>query len=139
MIQKAVMIKAALMSRRSQSPFLIEAARRGLRAIPLVLLFFCLSLAGRAQQTTGTISGNVLDTTGAAIGGATVNVTNNATNATRTTITNSVGQYTLPALPAGIYSLSVEAQGFQKQKTDSLVLDASQTGRQDFQIAIGQP
>ncbi len=94
--------------------------------------------AARAQETTGTIAGNVSDSTGAAVVGATVTTTNTQTNTVRSTVTDSAGQYTLPSLPAGTYSLSVEMTGFQGQRTDSIVLDASQTARQDFKITIGQ-
>jgi Carboxypeptidase regulatory-like domain len=104
----------------------------------LLLLILSSAYLAVAQETTGTIAGNVSDSTGAAVVGATVTTTNTQTNTVRSTVTDSAGQYTLPSLPAGTYSLSVEMNGFQGQHTDSIVLDASQTARQDFKITIGQ-
>ena len=92
----------------------------------------------QAQETTGTIAGNVSDTSGAAVVGATVNATNTLTNTVRSTVTDSAGQYTLPSLPAGTYALDVEMTGFQGQRTNSIVLDAGQSARQDFKITVGQ-
>src|SRR5438270_730849 len=68
---------------------------------------------------------------------AKVTAMNKSTNASRTTETDSSGQYSIPSLPTGTYSLSVEAAGFQGQRTDSLVLEASQTARQDFKVVAG--
>lgn len=90
-----------------------------------------------AQQTNATIVGNVTDASGAVVVGATVKATNNLTNTVRSTVTDGSGQYTIPSLPPGSYALSVEMTGFQSQRIDSLVLDASQTARQDFKIAAG--
>ncbi len=64
-------------------------------------------------QTLGTISGEVKDGTGALLPGATVTVVNKATNATRTTVTNSAGLFDFPALPPGAYSVKTELEGFR--------------------------
>ncbi len=103
----------------------------------LFTLFIVIGFRSQAQQTTATILGNVVDSTGAAVVGVTVKITNNATSTTRSTVTDAVGQYSIPSLPAGKYSLSVEAKGFQAQRIESLTLQASQTARQDFSIAAG--
>ena len=107
------------------------------KATAFLLLTLSL-LSVRAQETTGTIAGNVTDATGAVVVGATVKVTNTLTNTVRSTVTDSAGQYTIPALPAGNYSIDVDKTGFQGQRTNSIVLDASQTARQDFKITVGQ-
>src|SRR5262249_49126559 len=69
---------------------------------------------GQSQLGTGAISGSVLDTNGAAIVGASVKVTNPTTGLVRNVTTKSGGQFNVPVLPAGIYSLSVEQTGFSK-------------------------
>ena len=91
-----------------------------------------------AQQTNAIIVGNVTDTSGAVVVGANVKTTNIATNAVRTTVTDSAGHYIVPSLPPGTYSLSVEMAGFQGQNIDSIVLEASQTARQDFTVSAGR-
>ena len=104
----------------------------------LILAIVGICSAGYAQQTTATIIGNVTDSTGASVVGATVKSTNTDTNTVRTTLTDSVGQYSLPALQAGSYTLEVEMKGFQSQKIPALILEASQTARQDFKVATGE-
>ena len=67
-------------------------------------------------QTLGTISGEVKDGTGALLPGATVTVVNKATNATRTTVTNSAGLFDFPALPPGAYSVTYRARRLQNRR-----------------------
>src|SRR5262249_14695761 len=62
------------------------------RASSAVVLWFLLCQPGFAQ-TLGTITGEVKDSSGAVVPGATVTVVNKATNATRTTTSNTVGLY----------------------------------------------
>jgi len=57
-----------------------------------LLLMLSLPSAVRAQETTGTIAGNITDATGAVVVGATVTATNTLTNAVRSTVTDSAGQ-----------------------------------------------
>ena len=91
-----------------------------------------------AQQTTATIVGNVIDPSGAAVVGATVTVTNTGTSAARTAVTEDDGKYSFPSLAPGPYALSVEMAGFRKQQISGIVLDASQTARQDFALVVGE-
>src|SRR5450756_380274 len=104
----------------------------------LVLLITSISPTIRAQQTTATVVGNVNDTTGAVVVGATVKATNTATNTERSTVTDGSGLYSIPQLPAGTYSLTIEMTGFQGQRIDGLILEASQTARQDFKVTAGK-
>jgi len=91
-----------------------------------------------AQQTTATIVGNVTDASGASVSGATVTVVNTATNTSRSTTTETDGRYSLPSLAPGTYALSVEMAGFKQQRVTGIVLDASQTARQDFGLSVGE-
>ena len=65
-----------------------------------------------AQQTTGTITGRVVDQQGAAIPGATVTAKSASTGFTRTEVSDAEGVYRLAALPVGIYEVTAELQGF---------------------------
>ena len=82
-------------------------------------------------QTLGTITGEVRDSTGAVVPGATVTVTNRATNATRTTASNSVGLFDFPALPPGNYRVKSELDGFRTATRD-VELQVQQTARVNF-------
>src|ERR1700704_4718511 len=87
-------------------------------------------------QTLGTITGEVKDSTGAVVPGATVTVVNKATNATRTTVTNEVGLFDFPALQPGEYTVKSELEGF-KSATRDLELQVQQTVRVNFTLELG--
>jgi outer membrane receptor protein involved in Fe transport len=80
------------------------------------LLVMPLSAASAlAQATTGTLRGTVTDINGAAIAGAKVTVVNEATGVTTPPLTTSAeGNFDAPALPPGLYTVTVEAPGFKR-------------------------
>ena len=65
-----------------------------------------------AQTFRGTIVGTVVDSTQAPVPGAKVNVKNEATGLVRTTLTDDAGQFNVPELPLGSYTVAVEKEGF---------------------------
>src|SRR5262245_36572252 len=67
-----------------------------------------------AQLGTATISGTVTDSSAAVVVGAEVVVVNHATGFRRQTTSNEQGQYSLPGLTPGSYSVSVESRGFRR-------------------------
>ena len=87
-------------------------------------------------QTLGTITGEVKDSTGSVIPGVTITVTNRATNATRTTTSNGVGLFDVPALPPGPYTVKTELDGFKTASRD-VELQVQQTARVDFALELG--
>src|SRR5262249_36938230 len=79
-------------------------------------IVLCLATAGSLfAQATASISGRVIDQASAVLPGGTVTVTNTATGATRDTITNEEGLYSVPALNPGVYSVRAELAGFAPQ------------------------
>jgi len=105
------------------------------RASFVVVVLFLLSHPGFAQSL-GTITGVVKDSSSAVVPGATVTVVNKATNATRTTVSNAVGLYELPALPPGVYTVKTELEGFKPASRD-IELQVQQTARVDFTLELG--
>jgi hypothetical protein len=85
------------------------AFRQGIVAVMLVLSLF--AVAG-AQESRGTIAGNVTDPNGASLPGATVTIRNVDTNVASTATTNEEGSYSFPPLNPGKYTLTVNATGF---------------------------
>src|SRR5215831_9251123 len=85
-------------------------------AVCLLRLAFVLAFCvlTYAQAPTGSISGTVKDQAGAVIPGATVSITNTATDFSRAITTNAEGLYSAPALVPGEYEVQVEMQGFRK-------------------------
>ncbi len=105
------------------------------RILPRVLLLL-LVCAPAGAQTLGTITGEVKDSSGGVVPGATVTVTNTGTNATREGQSNEAGAYSFPALPPGPYSVKVELQGFQTVER-KVELHVEQTVRVDVTLAVG--
>jgi hypothetical protein len=85
------------------------------------------------QQFTG----RVTDSTGAAVAKAKVTVLNQATNVASSTTTTGDGDYTVPYLKPGVYSVSVTAPGFAIQTKTDLELQVSQTLSLDFPLTVG--
>src|SRR5688572_16039954 len=104
------------------------------RALSLVVCLL-LSAPGYAQ-TLGTITGDVKDSSGAAIPGATVTVQNVGTNAVRTQHSNEVGNFTFPAMPPGEYLVKAELQGFTTAQ-NTVELHVEQTLRVSFTLEVG--
>ena len=67
-----------------------------------VFMILALWTASLSAQNAGTISGHVSDPSGAVIPGATVTLTNTATNTSRTTVSTGSGDYTFPDVPPGV-------------------------------------
>src|SRR5215471_6561311 len=83
-----------------------------------VAALFAFSASLFAQNTSGSITGVVQDSTGAVIPGATVTLINQDQGQTaRTTITNEAGIYLFSALPAATYTVTAELQGFKTYTT----------------------
>lgn len=115
----------------------IPVGRTMRNAFLAVLTCMLLPVMIVAQQSNGTIVGNVFDPTGAVVPGAKIVVTNIDTNTVRTTTTDGSGAYSVPALPAGNYALTVTMNGFASQKTDKITLLATATARIDFSLKTG--
>ena len=79
-----------------------------------------------------------MDASGAVVAGAKVSVVNTATQLHQETVTTSTGNYTIAALPAGTYSLSVEQPGFTKFERTDLNIQVAVTTRVDVTLAVGQ-
>ncbi len=107
-----------------------------MRRTLFVGLTWLLLCAPCFAQTLGTITGEVKDSTGLVVPGATVTVVNKATNATRTTASNEVGLFDFPALPPGTYNVKTELEGF-KTATRDLDLQVQQTVRVNFTLELG--
>jgi outer membrane receptor protein involved in Fe transport len=70
--------------------------------------------------------------------GANVVATNQGTNLSREAVTDERGEFAIPALPAGAYTLKIELPGFKTYLNQGLQLGAGQTVRQTFSLAVGQ-
>jgi hypothetical protein len=88
------------------------------------------------QAITATLAGRVADTSGGSISKAKVTVASAATGFSRSVQTSDAGEYSVPALPAGEYTVSVEFAGFGKQ-AKNIVLQVGQAADLDFTLTPG--
>ena len=100
-------------------------------------LFFLVS-AAFAQTDRGTITGTVLDPTGAVVANASIEAKNAATNETYKAGATGTGNYTLSNLPAGSYELTISAAGFKKYVRPSLAVQVAATVRADATLEVGE-
>src|SRR5579884_3896590 len=92
----------------------------------------------RAQvNATGSFSGQVTDPSGAPIAGAQVKVTQQETGVSVTKQTAQDGNYTVPLLKAGTYTIEVTAPGFNSEVRKDIVLQIQQVGQEDFKLQVG--
>lgn len=77
-------------------------------------LLALVAIGAAAQDFRGAITGRISDTSGGRLPGVTVTVTHTATNVASTTTTNSEGDFSIPFLNPGIYSVTAELSGFKK-------------------------
>lgn len=104
----------------------------------VVVAFVSLaSTPAAAQVNRATISGTVTDPSAAAMPGVTVTITG-ASGVVQTAVTNEAGQYTVPSLPVGTYTVKFELAGFKTHVRENVTLQVSQTLRLDAQLAVGQ-
>jgi len=85
-------------------------------------------------QATGNFSGNVTDKAGGSIPAATVIATAQATGLARDVKTDSSGHYLIPLLPVGIYTVHVDATGFQSAESQNLKLQVDEARELDFAL-----
>jgi hypothetical protein len=82
-----------------------------------------------AAQSTATLSGTVTDSSGAVLPGAQVAIHNKGTGADRAIVSDSAGQYVVPSLEPGEYSVKVTAAGFGGYTVQSYILQVDQKAR----------
>jgi hypothetical protein len=99
-----------------------------------VVLVFAATLSA---QTAGTISGHVSDSTGAAVSGATISLTNLETRTARSTVTTSSGDYTFTEVPVGVYKLRASRTGFKTIASNAVQVQVQQSIRLDFPFEVG--
>jgi hypothetical protein len=107
--------------------------------VVLLLCSFFLITSGSAgaQTATGAILGRITDPSGAAVGGAAVSVTNDATGFQCATSSLPSGSYECLLLPPGRYRVEVSAPGFKTGVRISVPLEVEGRARLDFRLEIG--
>ncbi|HEY7497270.1 MAG TPA: TonB-dependent receptor [Vicinamibacterales bacterium] len=111
--------------------------RRRLQAGLMVLAILATASIAGAQEFRATIRGQVLDSSKGALPGVTVSATNNDTNEVATAVTNNEGNYSIPFLRPGKYTLTAELTGFQKYTRAGMVLSVNETATINVELGVG--
>jgi len=119
----------------------MKAVLKRIGQMMLTLVFAAvifISRPGVGQLVEGTLNGYVTDPNQAAVVGASVTVTNQATNFTRSSVTNSQGGFSFITLEPGTYTLVVKAPGFESYTKTGIVVNANEITRSDLALSVGQ-
>lgn len=106
------------------------------RSVFVVLSLALISLPVFSQKYTGTIRGIVTDASGAMVPNAQVTATNTATNATRT-VESADGEYVIPDLAAGTYTVKATGKGFKETQTTNVILHVASTNTVNLKLEVG--
>jgi hypothetical protein len=107
-------------------------------ALGAVILWGVLDVKHVNAQATAAISGTVMDSSGAAIGGATVQVKNTGTSLTQTVISDELGRFRFPDLGIGDYEVQASNAGFQTVVHKQITLTVGSNSIVDFKLPVGE-
>jgi hypothetical protein len=105
-----------------------------MRYVAISVMIVCAALPPllTAQEATARLLGTVTDPTGAVIPTATIVAKNVATGLERRTAANESGDYSIPMLPIGQYTVTAESTGFKTSTVTGLTLQLNQEARLDI-------
>ncbi len=108
------------------------------KLLPLSLFLWLLfPLCAGAQVITASLQGQVLDPTGAAVPGASVDVQNTATSEVVHVTTGTDGFFLAPTLPPGPYQVTIKTKGFKTLVSNTIVLEVDQKDQEHFKLEVG--
>ena len=108
------------------------------RLVIVLAALVALTVPGFAQNSHGSISGQVTDPTGAIIPRAQVTVTDTDTGAQLHVVTTAGGFYTAPELAPGPYTVSVDAKGFKTVVRSGIQIDTQQNATINLKLQVGE-
>jgi outer membrane receptor protein involved in Fe transport len=104
----------------------------------LVAVLAMFGLCAFAQETTGSITGDVTDPSGAGIPNAKIDITGPSLVHAASTSTDSSGTYTAGSIPVGQYVVTVTAQGFSSMRTTDVAVVLGRAARVSFRMEVGK-
>src|SRR6202049_662977 len=106
-------------------------------AVLLATILFGFSEPVRGQAVNATLVGAVTDSSGAAVASVKITITETNTGISRTSETNESGNYVVPDLPPGTYTVTAELPGFKRASRPGLDVIVNTTGRVDLVLQPG--
>jgi hypothetical protein len=106
-------------------------------ALTVAVALCAVPSTASAQAVSGTLLGNITDSSGASVPGATITATSVETNVGRTAVSNETGRYIFSSLVNGKYTVTAELQGFKKVVRQNVQVDVNTTIRIDMALEVG--
>src|ERR1700744_6814230 len=103
----------------------------------LGLLIAVGSIKAIAQYEDGSLSGTIHDASGAVVPNATITVTNVNTGITAKVVSNSSGDYEVPSLHVGVYSIKAEATGFASAEAKNISIAVAARQHSELTLQVG--
>ena len=100
-------------------------------------VFTALPTDATAQSVSGTLLGTVTDVSGAVVADAKITVVNEGTGLTRTVTSDANGEYVVPSIPTGRYTVTAEVAGFKTLALSNIELGVDQRARIDLKLEVG--
>ena len=107
------------------------------RLLAAILFFLSVTSCLHAQYENGSVVGTIRDASGAAVPGAVVTITNNATGVTAKITANGEGDYEAPSLHVGAYTISASAPGFTDAVANNITVSVGGRERIDLSLKTG--
>jgi hypothetical protein len=107
------------------------------RKFALVVLLFAFSSQLYAQYENGSLLGTVRDSSGAPIANAALTITNTATAITTQAKTNDVGDYNVPSLRVGVYTITASSSGFSDAVAQNITVSVGNRQHIDLTLKVG--
>ncbi|HXP11426.1 MAG TPA: carboxypeptidase-like regulatory domain-containing protein, partial [Acidobacteriaceae bacterium] len=111
---------------------------QAIRTLFLVVSLFFASCAAYAQFDVGSLVGTIRDQSGAAVPNASITVTNAATNIQSSATSNNNGDYEVPSLRAGVYTISAKAPNYAEAVAENITISVGNRQRIDLELKVGQ-
>jgi hypothetical protein len=126
-----------VVSRCPCEPKRVLPVKRTILTPLLLLLSLAVSGIAVAQSTAGRLMGTVSDSTGAALGGATVTIISKGTGERQTGLSRRDGNYVVFPVPPGSYDITIDQPGFGSVAFRNVVFDVNSTVIRNFQLKVG--
>ncbi|MDZ4802450.1 MAG: TonB-dependent receptor [Bryobacteraceae bacterium] len=107
------------------------------RSLCRITVLLAMSIAAFAQSDRGTLTGTVADSSGSLVPNADVTAINPANGQELKVKTTETGNFTIPSVSAGTYSLVVEVAGFRRYEQQGIRVQVAQTARVDVVMQVG--
>ncbi len=109
-----------------------------MKLISQVAILLLSASAAFGQTSLATVTGTIVDPTGAVVANAPVSLKNTETGQVYSAASSDAGNYTVPQVPLGEYNLTVTVPGFKTYEHNKFQLSAGQTLREDIALQVGQ-